>query len=469
MAFDPYHKWLGIPPAEQPPNHYRLLGISLFESDLEVIDAAANRQMGYVQGFANSDHATDSQKLLNELAAARICLLDGERRATYDAGLGYGTASTLVTARPKLMTFGAVSSESMKKRRALGDVTSHSQNRSEGSQGSRIRPPGEEAVETVAVNSGTANEAPDRDSPIIERPLPRIIRSRSRRSTHTSEIVTGAAILSVMVIVGILVTWQLPNRLVPRAKTEAASNSSQRVKPSNSPGVETDKTTQGGTESEPSQPDAASVPAQVSNSLEASVVDAKTDKQADQGAVSSIDLLKSFRLPDDVITGDWKFEGTSLIAPKDQRRPAVLILPHPPWPEYVLTIEEETIEEGLLILGLVSGDAQFSACLDWNNGKYWLQSFTNQGLQDNESTQRPPALVTQIHRTIVCKVTKERVSILIDGHLVLDWYGDYSRFNDRPLALVEIPDQSALFLASWGVHKINKFSIEPVRTNTGRG
>jgi len=23
--FDPYHKWLGIPPAEQPLNHYRLL------------------------------------------------------------------------------------------------------------------------------------------------------------------------------------------------------------------------------------------------------------------------------------------------------------------------------------------------------------------------------------------------------------------------------------------------------------
>ena len=25
--FDPYYKWLGIPPEEQPPNHYRLLGI----------------------------------------------------------------------------------------------------------------------------------------------------------------------------------------------------------------------------------------------------------------------------------------------------------------------------------------------------------------------------------------------------------------------------------------------------------
>ena len=38
--FDPYYKWLGIPPGEQPPNHYRLLGVSLFEPDADVIDAA---------------------------------------------------------------------------------------------------------------------------------------------------------------------------------------------------------------------------------------------------------------------------------------------------------------------------------------------------------------------------------------------------------------------------------------------
>ena len=29
--FDPYRKWLGIPPQEQPPNHYRLLGIAVFD------------------------------------------------------------------------------------------------------------------------------------------------------------------------------------------------------------------------------------------------------------------------------------------------------------------------------------------------------------------------------------------------------------------------------------------------------
>jgi hypothetical protein len=85
--FDPYYKWLGIPPKDQPPNHYRLLAIDVFESDPEVIDAAANRQMAYVQQRATGEHTALSQKLLNELSAARLCLLDPKKRATYDLQL----------------------------------------------------------------------------------------------------------------------------------------------------------------------------------------------------------------------------------------------------------------------------------------------------------------------------------------------------------------------------------------------
>ncbi len=40
-AFDPYHQWLGIPPHEQPPHFYRLLGLQRFESDPIVIGNAA--------------------------------------------------------------------------------------------------------------------------------------------------------------------------------------------------------------------------------------------------------------------------------------------------------------------------------------------------------------------------------------------------------------------------------------------
>ena len=92
--FDPYYIWLGIPPKDQPPNHYRLLGLEVFEHNIEVIDAAANRQTSYLQDMASGPHRKQSQVLLNEIAAARRCLLDANRRAKYDAKLKAATASS---------------------------------------------------------------------------------------------------------------------------------------------------------------------------------------------------------------------------------------------------------------------------------------------------------------------------------------------------------------------------------------
>ncbi len=85
--FDPYYKWLGIPPRDQPPNNYRLLGIEVFESDRDVIDAAANRVMAYLKDLAAGDEAEYSQSLLNEVSRARICLLNKEKKKTYDKEL----------------------------------------------------------------------------------------------------------------------------------------------------------------------------------------------------------------------------------------------------------------------------------------------------------------------------------------------------------------------------------------------
>lgn len=86
-TFDPYHRWLGIPPKYRPPNHYRLLGLETGESDPEVIRDAAERQMAHVRQYQLGQHAELSQRILNELGAAKACLLDAERRAAYDASL----------------------------------------------------------------------------------------------------------------------------------------------------------------------------------------------------------------------------------------------------------------------------------------------------------------------------------------------------------------------------------------------
>jgi hypothetical protein len=85
--FDPYHRWLGIPKEEQPADHYRLLGISRFESDVEVIRDAAARQMAHVRTYHLGEHSDLSQKILNELALAKAYLLNPKKKAGYDAQL----------------------------------------------------------------------------------------------------------------------------------------------------------------------------------------------------------------------------------------------------------------------------------------------------------------------------------------------------------------------------------------------
>jgi hypothetical protein len=86
-TFDPYLQWLAIRDPKRPPNHYRMLGIDPFESDPEVIQNAADRQMTHVRRFQSGQHWAESQRLLNELAAAKICLLNPEKKAAYDATL----------------------------------------------------------------------------------------------------------------------------------------------------------------------------------------------------------------------------------------------------------------------------------------------------------------------------------------------------------------------------------------------
>ena len=100
--FDPYYQWLGIPADEQPPSHYRLLSIQPFEANREVIHNAADRQMAHLRTFQSGPRAAESQRLLNEVSAARVCLLSREKKAHYDAQLRatLSTPSTDASCRP---------------------------------------------------------------------------------------------------------------------------------------------------------------------------------------------------------------------------------------------------------------------------------------------------------------------------------------------------------------------------------
>ena len=84
---DVYHQWLGIPPEQQPPSLYRLLGLVEFESDPDVIRSAAERQAMHVRRLSRGEFIDAGQELLNEIALAKLQLIDSEKRASYDEGL----------------------------------------------------------------------------------------------------------------------------------------------------------------------------------------------------------------------------------------------------------------------------------------------------------------------------------------------------------------------------------------------
>ena len=104
MSFDPYHKWLGILPKDQPPDHYRLLGIERFESDPDVISHAADKQMAHLKSLQAGENAELTQKLLNEISRAKVCLLHADDKAAYDKHL-----RTKPGAKKKIATAKALS------------------------------------------------------------------------------------------------------------------------------------------------------------------------------------------------------------------------------------------------------------------------------------------------------------------------------------------------------------------------
>ncbi|MCE9552299.1 MAG: hypothetical protein K8T91_02845 [Planctomycetes bacterium] len=102
-SFDPYDQWLGIPPSEQPAHYYRLLGLPIFSADAEKIQSEADRRMLHVRTFQLGKRSQASQAILNELAAARVCLLSPESKARYDAALSEWLASKLPVPPPVVL------------------------------------------------------------------------------------------------------------------------------------------------------------------------------------------------------------------------------------------------------------------------------------------------------------------------------------------------------------------------------
>ena len=88
--FDPYQEWLDIDPALVPPNFYDLLGLNRFESDAQKIQDAFEDRLASVRTRQTGPRGKYTQDLLNEIARARICLLNEKTKSEYDDSLRSG-------------------------------------------------------------------------------------------------------------------------------------------------------------------------------------------------------------------------------------------------------------------------------------------------------------------------------------------------------------------------------------------
>lgn len=98
-TFNPYREWLGLESVAATPDHYALLGLPQNEQDPQRIQQAAERATIRVRSHRPGAQAADWARILDEIQAAKNCLLDPQARAAYDRALSDGGPGVATTPR----------------------------------------------------------------------------------------------------------------------------------------------------------------------------------------------------------------------------------------------------------------------------------------------------------------------------------------------------------------------------------
>jgi hypothetical protein len=91
MNYDLICSWLGLPPGEWPPDHYRLLGLEPGEDKAELIEQRVHQRLDSVRCYQMM-HPEQATEAMNRLAQAFVCLMEPAAKKAYDAAF-LGTAS----------------------------------------------------------------------------------------------------------------------------------------------------------------------------------------------------------------------------------------------------------------------------------------------------------------------------------------------------------------------------------------
>ena len=197
--FDPLHKWLGIPPSEQPPNDYRLLGLANFEDDPDVIDAAADRDLTFLHDLTNGEHGDLAEELSNRISAARIRLLNKKKKAEYDAELRAQAAEDEIDVDSVLDSLAATPETQSKPSGNAAEVLGVPPGVSQPT-----RPPGDKETVASANEPPAETRSPLQQQPVQQQPAQQVGGPQVSTSTGGSKRTRRKSSASLVWLLGVL-------------------------------------------------------------------------------------------------------------------------------------------------------------------------------------------------------------------------------------------------------------------------
>jgi hypothetical protein len=463
-SFDPYYKWLGIHPKDQPPTHYRLLGLERFESDVEVIESAADRQMAHLRSFQVGKHGALSQQLLNKVAAAKRCLLDPAKKALYDETLRgqegpRQTAHELHVAPTTALAVALpLNTEPL---RAVVPVVQPSDDRARAA-----RPLWQEPVVIAGLVGGSA----------IGLAVLGAILFVSIRARGTPEAVVGVATAPAIPSAAPIEIDQAPRRQT--GQVDATLSEIRANEPGNpesftsgvpqplAPAVPVDR-------GPPQSPNTGLAPPQVAPPGSASVAVTPAEPVEAQPpadvpriryeiAGDPINLLNYIEPERDAVHGKWHFEQNVLVAP-ERLYWARLQIPIMVPDEYILTVEiAQPRGADILNLGLVAGGSQFIYCPS-AFGKGGLFLLDGKEWHVNETSYMVQGVFHPGPNVITCLVHRKGVLAQVNRRTLVDWEGDFRRLTLQPHW--RMPSSETLFLGTGGPRcDFTKIELQAIRS-----
>lgn len=469
--FDPYQEWLGIPPEEQPPSLYRMLGVADGESDPAAIAKAAAQRAAHVKSFRTDETAIFTDLLIKEIAAAKALLLDPEKKQKYDRQL----AAKPRPQRPPAAASppaGRLPSDSsvLGEPSTGGSAVGHSGVHPAGGSTvgfSGIHPAGGSAVGQSGVHGAGAAAAADSAPQKKAAGLPPWV---------YAAIGGGVAFVGLAVALVLMIfVFGSPDEDTPG--------------PAGGPAVAVDgrdPVAGGGSDTEPqlaiepvkdlsvtpgsfvripivvpnlpedakltivSAPDGAKIaPDRKSLTWQTGPADAETEHQVTVCAQHAdyrtgqlalnvrvgpanepARLLDLVDLDADAVAGKWQIVEGALLSPHSDDHPRIS-LPFVVPDRYDLSLDVEKSDGSAgLQIGLASGPTQWSVILDGPTGSGLCQVDGND-YHLNVTSYREPLFSIGDKSNVTCRVRPSQVQVVCDGKTIINFKGDANRLS-RP-------------------------------------